>query len=410
MEVTLRNIICLSQVDQKVSRKVKEYIKAIPGEAFSNDISTLHDHLRKEETTGLPMGLHLAQLSSSDINPVISSEDYKTWVETADEHKINTLKQVQEDFYKARFSDILRRAADLASSNRSSAQCIKELTDELYSIPSIKQVQSIQEISYELVESLTKALKTGESLVVESKFKQLNSLLFGGIANGSLITVGGDTGAGKTTLALNMMDYWCRLGMSVLYVNLEMSNDELMKRLCLMKSGQNNVILSKDDLNSPTEKSVEYVKYLNEEVKKYKLDIIQDSDLVEISQKVRQMMPDIVVIDHLHLLQGAHELADLQRMTTMLKHLARDTNKIIVCLGQYNRGKSYRDNQSPTPSDFRGSSTIEQDSDLILQLHCPNKEEDDERFELHLTKARQGQPGVVYLNFNKNKQMMEEQI
>ena len=72
--------------------------------------------------------------------------------------------------------------------------------------------------------------------VVKTGFPSLDKLI-GGFEKGELITLGGYSGGGKTTLALNIATQIAQAGGKVLYFSLEMLETEMHKRLVCSTSG-----------------------------------------------------------------------------------------------------------------------------------------------------------------------------
>ncbi len=286
-------------------------------------------------------------------------------------------------------------------------ECIKEIIDNILSIPVVNSVKSMEEIGRSCLEKLAHSLESGEVMSIDTGFKKLDSLLCG-IPYGSLVVVGADSGFGKTAFALNLVRYWCELGIPVLYNNLEMNSEDLFKRLALAKSYQKNVILSNYDFKDITEKTLETVGAIHSITKEYPIGVFKDSCVHSICQKAKQSSAQVVIVDHLHLLDGAHRYEDLVKATRTLQQLADSTGKIVVLLAQYNRSKYGRENKDPQPSDFRGSGTIEQDAAIILQMNCPDYENSPEDYILHITKARHSSKGTVPFKFNRSKQFFEE--
>ena len=94
-----------------------------------------------------------------------------------------------------------------------------------------------------------------------------------------------------------------------------------------------------------------------------------------------------------------------------LKILAKELNIPVIALSQLNRGleaRSGAEGKRPMLSDLRESGAIEQDADMVLFVHRPEKfgllkgpngEDYRGMAEIVIAKHRKGATGIVLLNF-----------
>jgi replicative DNA helicase len=119
-----------------------------------------------------------------------------------------------------------------------------------------------------------------------------------------------------------------------------------------------------------------------------------------------------IVIDYLQLMAPPsrenrnQEIASLSRA---VKLLALELEIPVLCLSQLNRESVKEGARRPRLSDLRDSGAIEQDSDVVLFLHDPNRqsespapgyEPDEKDLELIVAKQRQGPIGTIQLQFD----------
>lgn len=112
----------------------------------------------------------------------------------------------------------------------------------------------------------------------------------------------------------------------------------------------------------------------------------------------------MVFVDYLQLLHGTGEnrTQEITQISGRLKALAKDLNCPVVALSQLTRD-SARQGAATRPAlhNLRDGGSIEQDADVVLMIHRPNKQADSSRFgdgeevELILAKQRNGPAGVV---------------
>lgn len=205
--------------------------------------------------------------------------------------------------------------------------------------------------------------------VVKTGFPSLDRLI-GGFEKGELITLGGYSGGGKTTLALNIATQIAQAGGKVLYFSLEMTKVEMHKRLvCSSLLISDFSKITQEEFYAVVEKS----KSLENELP---LDFIDDADTtVEKISAICAGKKDLslIIIDHLHILRSEKRFKDQLALLTYLsrkvKIIAQELNIPILLLSQLNRSNAGRDVKSPILSDLRGSGSIEQDSNLVMFVY-----------------------------------------
>lgn len=205
--------------------------------------------------------------------------------------------------------------------------------------------------------------------VVKTGLPSLDRLI-GGFEKGELITLGGYSGGGKTTLALNIATQIAQAGGKVLYFSLEMTKVEMHKRLvCSSLCISDFSKITQEEFYAVVEKS----KSLENELP---LDFIDDADTtVEKISAICAGKKDLslIIIDHLHILRSEKRFKDQLALLTYLsrkvKIIAQELNIPILLLSQLNRSNAGRDVKSPILSDLRGSGSIEQDSNLVMFVY-----------------------------------------
>lgn len=205
--------------------------------------------------------------------------------------------------------------------------------------------------------------------VVKTGFPSLDRLI-GGFEKGELITLGGYSGGGKTTLALNIATQIAQAGGNVLYFSLEMTKVEMHKRLvCSSLRISDFSKITQEEFYAVVEKS----KSLENELP---LEFIDDADTtVEKISAICAGKKDLslIIIDHLHILRSEKRFKDQLALLTYLsrkvKIIAQELNIPILLLSQLNRSNAGRDVKSPILSDLRGSGSIEQDSNLVMFVY-----------------------------------------
>lgn len=205
--------------------------------------------------------------------------------------------------------------------------------------------------------------------LVETGFNSIDSMI-DGFNRSELIFLAGNTGSGKTTLALNFAYNAAKNKKKVLFFSLEMKQSEILERLVKNITGIDNFS------NMSQEQFNQVVKVTKAIEERLSLEINDRNITLEAMYSIiKEKDIDLVVIDHLNILTVAEKFKDkLERMeytTRKLKEMAKELNIPVLCVCQLNRSNSDREIKYPTLSDLRGSGSIEQDANLVMFVYRP---------------------------------------
>ena len=114
----------------------------------------------------------------------------------------------------------------------------------------------------------------------------------------------------------------------------------------------------------------------------------------------------LIIIDYLQLIEPEDKTMPREQqiasITRRLKGLCKELNIPIIALAQLNRGVELRDDKRPRLADLRESGAIEQDADLIMFLHRPDKYDPEDSpglAEVVVAKHRSGPTGIINLTW-----------
>lgn len=232
-----------------------------------------------------------------------------------------------------------------------------------------------------------------------------------GMHPGELWLIAGETGSGKTTLAMGIGVHAALADRKVAAVfSMEMKGKALAERALANAGTVHKRALRTGKLEPDDWERVSYgVGRINEGA-----DLIIDpSPLVTIERMRAQCKRikrkhglDLIIVDYLQLMQGNGETENdrLSNISRGLKLLAGELGVPVIALSQLNRKFMQRPDKRPQRSDLRGSGSLEQDADVILfvyreALHSPEDESVKDAAELILSKLREDAPGTVYATF-----------
>lgn len=197
-----------------------------------------------------------------------------------------------------------------------------------------------------------------------------------GLAVGWHVTIGGNTGSGKSLLALNLGASALRAGHNVCYVNLEMTRAEIRHRIYSIVSGipvqelSPGNLFSYDAKHRLQERAAEVLPqgahfYANK-------DRLRDID--EIQQFMERHLEyygcDLFIVDYIQRVRSnARTLLEKVINTSItVSDFAKDNGVVTVGLSQLRKSSGADDERPPGLHDLRGSSQIEDDSNQVLLL------------------------------------------
>ncbi len=244
-----------------------------------------------------------------------------------------------------------------------------------------------------------------------------------GWQDGELIIIAARPGMGKTAFVLSMarnmaVDH----GVPVAIFNLEMTSDQLIKRLFSIeteipaekfRSGK-LTDMEWNLLNNKMDKIAEAPIYINDS------SMLSIFDLRAQARRMKSQYDiGIIIIDYLQLMtaqtnhKSGNREQEISTISRNLKSLAKELNIPVIALSQLSRKVEERTDKSghkrPQLSDLRESGAIEQDADIVSFIYRPEYYkielwEDDtptqNQAEFIIAKHRNGKTGNIRLRFD----------
>ncbi len=235
-----------------------------------------------------------------------------------------------------------------------------------------------------------------------------------------LVIIAARPAMGKTAFVLSMTrNMAVDNNVPVALFSLEMSSLQLANRLICSISELSSEKIRSGSLSHEEWKQLETrIKPL--ETAPIYIDDTAGISIFELRAKCRRLVKQfhigIIIIDYLQLMSGPPELKgnreqEVSVISRSLKGLAKELNVPVIALSQLNRSVEMRGGEKrPQLSDLRESGAIEQDSDMVLFIHRPEKmgiTEDTEgnstkgQAEIIIAKHRNGATGDVRLRFRE---------
>lgn len=235
---------------------------------------------------------------------------------------------------------------------------------------------------------------------IPTGYEELDALTAGWQPS-DLIIIAARPSVGKTAFALQSALHAAFLGHPALFVSLEMSGTQLTDRALAHIGGVNALNIREPKrmdefewaaLSSAKSKLAQYHMTIDESA---------NTTVEAIGARIRQVDASErlgpVVIDYLTYIQPpkADNTAEaIQGITRSLKSLAKELNLPVILLSQLSRDGDGID--APELKHLRSSGAIEQDADVVIFLHRPEKADRD-LIKVTVAKQRNGPLGDFYL-------------
>ena len=267
------------------------------------------------------------------------------------------------------------------------------------------------EIKEESLKTLLKnTLKmSAEGVAHRFKMSHLNKYL-GGVDKGEIITIGGFTSQGKTSLAIQLAIDFIDVDEEkrVLYLSSEMTTLEISRRLLSNLMPKNIMDFRKGRFEKGEREALDSIATLVGD--HWNLNIKKVFDISEIKKYIHKYEPEIVFVDYLQNLDRKGAQTDYQRVTGNIKDLqtitlGREISTFVV--SQLSRSKDLI--RKPKLSDLRDSGRIEEVSPMVLFLYWKERlqqkvemregGETPEELEIIIAKNRDGTIGKFKLDF-----------
>ena len=202
----------------------------------------------------------------------------------------------------------------------------------------------------------------------------------GGIGEAELVAIGGNSGLGKSAIALRIALNVFKQGKKVLIISREMTKEQIAERIILSQTG-----IEREKYESRKFNSDEWKKIINT-MEFYSTENIVIDDTTKtvegIKRKLRSFKPDMIIVDYVQLLSPRDSRISRERqvaeMSRELKNITTDFHIPVIQLTQL----AEKGNGNPRPRGegyTRESRAIYHDSNIVIYLHNPTEEKHIER-------------------------------
>ena len=199
-----------------------------------------------------------------------------------------------------------------------------------------------------------------------------------GLHGGETIVIAGPSNLGKTMVSLNLIaSTVITSGATALIISMEMPALDIASRLYnMVDAGRHEALM--ENVIIQTE-----------------LDVNTNN----IQSMIERLHPDVVMLDHIQFLanqeRGANEFEKINVAVKKVQRLAVDYHVPIIVISHVAKTRSGKDGRASV-TDLKGSSSIEQDTDIVFLLNRDKEQRKQGIIEVELVKHRKKQSRHYY--------------
>ncbi|MBQ9910700.1 MAG: replicative DNA helicase [Lachnospiraceae bacterium] len=372
----------------------------------ATDIVTLQNALK---TKDVPPEVYSLDFLKDLLNSVFTAANIRSYAQiVADKSMLRKTIRTLEDLTNECYLEKQDASAIMEQTEKEVFSLLEKRTDSTS--------EPIEQTVIRVVGSIQEAAKSGGGITgIPTGFKYLDEMT-SGLQKSDLILIAGRPSMGKTAFALNLADYIAtKKGIVTAMFELEMSREQMVRRLLAMESHLDSQKLQKGNLNE-----LEWDELIagSGAVAQSKL-IIDDTPgitVAELRSRCRKYKLEhgleLVVVDYLQLMAGSgrrgndNRQQEISEISRGLKSLARELNVPVIALSQLSRAPEQRTDHRPMLADLRESGAIEQDADVVMFIYRDEVYDKDTPkkgvAEIIIAKQRNGPIGTVELAWVPN--------
>ena len=372
----LGSIILDSEVMKEITLKANDFYKEHHQEIFKSmmhlykdrkpiDIIALIETLKKNNTLEAVGGISYIT-SLSTIVPTTSNAKYYEEIIKDKAQKRNVVLKAYE----------LIRDIENGESINYSMDKFERLTDTKESVTEAIDIKSILQDVFDDMEKLATGIEVDRFLTgIPIIDKHTN-----GLGKGQLITIGANSGVGKSSLAMVITERLALEDKKILIISREMTKKQIVLRMLCSRSGISfEEYQSRNFTEKFWNKTIDAMAQLSDT--KIFIDD-KSSTIYDIQRQVRKYKPDLLIVDYVQLVTPTDDKASRERqvadLSRNLKNMTLDLDMTVIQLSQLAEKGS--GNYRPHGESYtRESRAIYHDSNIVIYLHEVTEEKEIER-------------------------------
>lgn len=306
--------------------------------------------------------------------------------EETPEETVDVLLDQLIQLYKSRriYKEIFLEASREFLENRPINELIGKISNAVFAVESNVRERKIIDLPLETLDSIFNPREENEGLNIGlDEFDET----YGGIKPDTYITIGAESGTGKTAILVDLIFRLCtmhREKISICFFSMEMSEERIMKRLLSRSAQVNNMKFDKKRITSITPEEKDRLYRSANLIRTWPLKIIYETmDIHSLKIKARQFVLQnpgkrhIFLVDHIGKIEssGSDMRVNTIKNSQGLKSLCIDYKATVVSLSQLLKelasDKYKHVYHRPNESHIMESGAIKADSDILILAWRP---------------------------------------
>lgn len=228
-------------------------------------------------------------------------------------------------------------------------------------------------------------------------YKALDEITFG-MSKGQFVVLGAQQATGKSMFAMQFALNMARQGKSILFVSLEMPEEQVLRRVWanLRKISYGQLMQRKRD-----EQLMASIDALRATIQGMNIELLCEGgvSVQDIEKRVAKKHYDVVIVDYVQLLRGKGKsrYEEVTGISNGLKSLAMKYDTAVLGLAQLS--KEGQKSGRPFAYHLKDSSSLEQDAEVIMLLHKDMEDpecQNGHMIKMYIEKNRNGISGATF--------------
>lgn len=360
-------------IDKDTDELVRQYIKRLPSTIVPDPQKRKLFERLKGDNVDIISSLEELGIEYSTILESLESDEYAIFNSTDNSAKINNILTIYDEWKRdavCKFTKDFERA--VLSGKIDTNKAISQLQERVAALPTLNDDDTFISGVDSFLEGIYRSIDTGVTSLIPIPFNKLNSELNGGLRRKGIVVINGTTGMGKTMLAQNFVRFWAKMGMNILYVSTEMSKENLIARWVRQEGFDNNKMITDDMILKPSSRlDIHPIVECAQAIAGYNIHFCMLQKRIEdIKFAMHKRKYDIVVVDHMHQINGVDDPDQLEKILDEFNVYANQKDALILLLAQSRKEDSYGKAKSkPHLGSLRGSSKLIDICDFIGAIY-----------------------------------------
>jgi len=229
-----------------------------------------------------------------------------------------------------------------------------------------------------ILERIEARIEGGGDDVVSTGYSRLDTVMAGGLRRKNMIILAARPSMGKTAFACNIADYVARiLRKPVLFVTVEMSEEELLERMISSISGVRFTDILQGTISPSQKRKLVDAATLVKDSELYIVDCscVKAGDVAAHARRVKRQAGglDLMVLDYIQLVDSdtptGNATEDVAKVSKRMKGIAKELDVPLLALAQLNREADATKDHRPRLSHLKQTGQLEQDADVVWFVH-----------------------------------------